>query len=77
MTVVKVEAALEAAGVYKSSLPKKKSKTKSKARTKGAAPLSEVKKTKHKGSRGETSYGQKMKEPAMGKTKTRFGQGGN
>lgn len=43
-----------------------------KARKKGPAPLSEIKKTKHKGTEGETSFGQKMKESPMGKTKTRF-----
>lgn len=54
-----------------------KAKKKKGARKKEAPPLSEIKKSKHKGSEGETSYGQRMKESPMGKTKTRFNQTGN
>lgn len=42
------------------------------ARKKEAPSVAEIKKSKHKGLEGETSFGQKMKEPVMGKTKTRF-----
>lgn len=55
----------------------KKAKPKKGARTKQAPSVSEIKKSKHKGSEGETSYGQRMKESPMGKTKTRFNQTGN
>ena len=47
------------------------------ARKKQAPSVAEIKKSKHKGLEGETSYGQRMNEPAVSNTKTRFGQSGN
>lgn len=55
----------------------KKAKSKKGARKKSAPSVSEIKKSKHTGSKGETSYGQRMNEPAVSSTKTRFGQSGN
>ena len=52
-------------------------KPKKVARTKKAPPLSEIKKTKHKGLEGEPSYGQRINPPAVGPSKTRFGQTGD
>ena len=49
-----------------------KAKPKTKVRKKGAPSVETIKASKHKGSEGETSYGQKMKESPMGKNKTRF-----
>jgi len=51
---------------------KSKSPPKVQSRKKEAPPVAEIRKTKHKGLLGEPSYGQKMKEPVMGKNKTRF-----
>jgi len=55
----------------------KKAKAKVGARKKQAPSVAEIKKSKHKGLEGETAYGQRMKEPIVSNTKTRFGQSGN
>jgi hypothetical protein len=54
-----------------------KPKKVSKPRKKEAPSVAEIKKSEHEGSEGETSYGQRMKEPAIEGAKTRFNQTGD